>query len=110
MSAGFNEKGRTVPLPAPQRLFDALVWQRGHREPGVCDAEAAFLLGQHRCGRLHGVTLHLGRCHGTGAFNAMRENQLMNSTHGLRLTTDSSTKASGTLLTQAIRRVFVLSY
>ena len=99
-----------MPLPAPQRLFDALVGQRGHRESGVRDAEAAFLLGKHRCGCFDGVAFHLGHCPGTGAFNALRENQLMYSAHDQQLTTAYSTNASGTLLTQAIRRVFVLGY
>jgi hypothetical protein len=49
----------------------------------MCDAEATFLFGKHGDGCFHGVAFCLGRCHGTGAFNAVRENQLMNSTHGL---------------------------
>ena len=60
-----------MPLALPKPFLDPLVRERGHRETGVGDAEAAFFVAHHRRRGVDGQTLGFGGGQGPGVVQSV---------------------------------------
>jgi hypothetical protein len=97
-------------LALPKSLVHSLMGQRGHGKTGMRYAKPTLFFSKHLGGRVNGLTLSLVFRHGSGGIDSMLENQMMNFSHAFRCARCLPSGARGTLLTQAIRKLFVLIY
>jgi hypothetical protein len=72
-----------MPLPTPERRFNAFVGQRGHGKPRMGDAQTAFFLRKQCYCSFHSVPLGLGGSPRSCTLGAVRKDQLMNNPHNV---------------------------